>query len=74
MLTCALTHCRARQRSSFSNSYNLVWKPEQVDVLARTSRACVEEYVTPAVRAVLREAWARKKARRERRQAITRVD
>jgi phospholipase A2 len=51
-------------RAKFSGSYNLVWTPEQIEILVKVSAsnfANGEETIKMA----LREAWGRKKAKRK---------
>ena len=50
--------------AKFSGSYNLVWTPEQVDMLVRVSAANLLEG-EEMIKTALREAWGRKKAARE---------
>lgn len=50
--------------AKFSGSYNLVWTPEQVEMIIRTSMANFQAGQA-TVRQVLLDAWQRKKARRE---------
>ncbi|EPQ29938.1 uncharacterized protein PFL1_02610 [Pseudozyma flocculosa PF-1] len=50
--------------ASFSNSYNLVWTPEQVETLIRTSSANLERHAIHTIREAIREAYEAKKARR----------
>ena len=50
--------------AKFSGSYNLVWTPEQVEMIIRTSMANFLEG-QDAVKEALRDAWQRKKALRE---------
>ncbi|PWN34867.1 FabD/lysophospholipase-like protein [Meira miltonrushii] len=52
--------------SSFSTSYNLVWKPEEIDILANTARANTIDYVIPTLKRVYRRMYKEKKARRLR--------
>ncbi|KAK0918018.1 hypothetical protein LTR91_022094 [Friedmanniomyces endolithicus] len=51
--------------AKFSGSYNLVWTPEQVEMLVRVCVANFEEG-EGTVREVMRAAWQRRKAERER--------
>lgn len=53
--------------SSFSTSYNLVWKPEEIDILAKTARANTIDYVIPTLKRVYRRMHEEKKAKRLRR-------
>lgn len=50
--------------AKFSGSYNLVWTPEQVEMLVKV---CVANFVDgqATVKEALREAWQKKKAARE---------
>lgn len=50
--------------AKFSGSYNLVWTPEQVDMLVKV---CLANYETGehVIKGVLREAWLKKRALRE---------
>jgi cytosolic phospholipase A2 len=50
--------------AKFSGSYNLVWTPEQVEMMIRTSVANFQAG-QDTVRKVLFEAWRKKKAARE---------
>lgn len=50
--------------AKFSGSYNLVWTPEQVEMLVKVCVANCEDG-EETVKMALREAWQRKKARRE---------
>lgn len=50
--------------AKFSGSYNLVWTPEQVEMIITTSKANFRAG-EDTVRGALREAWMRKKALRE---------
>ncbi|MCO5589835.1 hypothetical protein L7F22_043804 [Adiantum nelumboides] len=50
--------------SSFSTSYNLVWKPEEIDILAKTSRTNTIEYVIPTLKRVYKRMYEEKKAKR----------
>jgi cytosolic phospholipase A2 len=52
--------------AKFSGSYNLVWTPEQVEMLVKV---CVQNFRDgeETVKTALREAWQRKKAERESR-------
>lgn len=52
--------------AKFSGSYNLVWTPEQVEMIIRTSVANFQAG-QDTVREALFEAWQRRKARREAR-------
>jgi phospholipase A2 len=47
----------------FSGSYNLVWTPEQVEMLVKVCKANFEDGQA-TVREVLHEAYLRKKAKR----------
>lgn len=51
--------------AKFSGSYNLVWTPEQVEMIITTSMANFRAG-EHTVKEVIRAAWARKKAFRER--------
>lgn len=53
--------------AKFSGSYNLVWTPEQVEMIIRTSVANFRAG-QDTVREVLYDAWQRKKAAREARE------
>ncbi|KIX00994.1 uncharacterized protein Z518_10060 [Rhinocladiella mackenziei CBS 650.93] len=50
--------------AKFSGSYNLVWTAEQVEMLVKV---CLANYKAgeDTIKTILREAWQRKKARRE---------
>lgn len=50
--------------AKFSGSYNLVWTPEQVDMIITTSKANFRAS-EDTVRGALKEAWMRKKSLRE---------
>lgn len=58
--------------AKFSGSYNLVWTPEQVDMIIRTSVANFQAG-QDTVREALFDAWQRKKAMREAREASERT-
>lgn len=51
--------------AKFSGSYNLVWTPEQIEMLVRVCAANFEDG-QGAIKEALHEAWRRKKAERER--------
>lgn len=51
--------------AKFSGSYNLVWTPEQVEMLVRVCVANFEQG-EGTVKEVLRAAWLRRKAEREK--------
>jgi phospholipase A2 len=55
--------------AKFSGSYNLVWTPEQVEVLVKVCRANCRDGGS-VLKEVLHEAWLRKKAERERRSLV----
>lgn len=50
--------------AKFSGSYNLVWTPEQIDMLLRV---CIQNFRDgeETIKVALRDAWLRKKAKRE---------
>lgn len=50
--------------AKFSGSYNLVWTPEQIDMLLKV---CVQNFRDgeDTIKVALRDAWLRKKAKRE---------
>jgi phospholipase A2 len=50
--------------AKFSGSYNLVWTPDQVETLVKV---CLANFAAgeDTIKSVLREAWLKKKARRE---------
>jgi cytosolic phospholipase A2 len=50
--------------AKFSGSYNLVWTPEQVEMLVKVSTQNFRDG-EETVRTALREAWERKRAKRE---------
>jgi phospholipase A2 len=54
--------------AKFSGSYNLVWAPEQVEMLEKVSAANFLDG-EETIKMALREAWGRKKALREGRMA-----
>ncbi|KFA45345.1 hypothetical protein S40293_09511 [Stachybotrys chartarum IBT 40293] len=56
--------------TKFSGSYNLVWTPDQVDMLVKVCEANFEDG-KDVIRQVMLEAWQRKKAAREAREAET---
>jgi cytosolic phospholipase A2 len=51
--------------AKFSGSYNLVWTPEQVEMLIKT---CTQNFRDgeATIKQVLRETWEKKKARHGR--------
>ena len=51
--------------AKFSGSYNLVWTPEQVDMLIKVCEANFQDG-QDAIKTVMLESWQRKKARREK--------
>lgn len=56
--------------AKFSGSYNLVWTPEQVDMIITISKANFQAG-EDTVKEALRDAWSRKKTLRERAEATT---
>ncbi|KAK8092002.1 phospholipase A2 [Apiospora hydei] len=50
--------------ASFSTSYNLVWKPEQVKLLFKTAEANLSEYAIHAIKRVTRHVYEENKKRR----------
>ncbi len=48
----------------FSNSYNLVWTPAQVETLLKTAQANVELYALERIKQVMRRVYYDKKAAR----------
>lgn len=50
--------------SSFSNSYNLVWTPAEVQTLLKTSEANLELYALQMIKQVMRKVYYDKKAAR----------
>ena len=50
--------------AKFSGSYNLVWTPEQVEMLVKV---CIQNFQDGSgmIKEALHEAWQRKKAERE---------
>ncbi|KAK3934051.1 acyl transferase/acyl hydrolase/lysophospholipase [Diplogelasinospora grovesii] len=51
--------------ASFSNSYNLVWTPEQIRMLFATSEANLTCYAIGTIRQVVRQVYLAKKAQRK---------
>ena len=56
--------------AKFSGSYNLVWTPEQVDMLVKVCRANFDDG-QGTIKEALHDAWQRKKAEREGRMGKT---
>lgn len=52
------------QTASFSTSYNLVWTPEQVELLLATSEANVEHYAMQMIKQVALKVYRTKKRTR----------
>ena len=54
--------------AKFSGSYNLVWTPEQIEMLVKV---CRQNFMDgePTLKQALKEAWQRKKAEREKKGA-----
>lgn len=50
--------------SKFSSSYNLIWTPDQVDTLVKVCIANFKE-AEPVIKKIIREAYEKKKAKRE---------
>ena len=53
--------------AKFSGSYNLVWTPEQVEMLVKVCAANFEDG-QQTIKESLHEAWQRKKATREQKE------
>lgn len=52
------------QTSSFSTSYNLIWKPSEVDTLLQTASANALQHAAPALRSVYRYMYFAKRRKR----------
>ncbi len=51
-------------KAGFSNSYNLVWTPKQVETLLKTAGANLELYAAQVIKQVMRRVYEEKKAAR----------
>ena len=51
-------------KASFSNSYNLVWTPKQVQTVLRTSEANLDLYALQTIKRVMRRVYEEKKKAR----------